>query len=180
MRTTLAAATLLALIPFSASAVDWHLGIGAVAELDGRTPSIGGIKPDTQTAYTVVAGVELGQGFGIEVAGVDLGKARLSNIADAGYRVSGDLWSLGVTWSPDTGPVRPYAKLGWFTRDEKGSALTIAGPRRVDFSDDGLMAEVGGRWFVTDSFALRAGYAWYDFDRRSDGSVQVLAEVHFR
>lgn len=171
---------LLALSPLSAFAADWHIGVGALAELDNRTPSIGGERVETETAYTALGGVRFANGFGVEASYVDLGRAYSIGIADAGYDVDGDLVTLGVTWAPDTGALQPYAKLGWFNRSEDGTALTIAGPRRVDFDDNGVMAELGGRWFVSDSFALRAGYSWYDFDEESDGSAMLAAEWHFR
>lgn len=179
MRLAVATALLLSSLSFSAAAVDWHIGFGAAAELDDRNPTGGFNDTDTENATTAVAGVEVGQGFGVEASWVDLGEFTVNNVADAGFETDGDLWSLGLTWAPDTGALQPYAKLGWFSRSEDGTALTIAGPRRIDFDDDGVMGEVGGRWFVTESFALRAGYAWYDFDNDADGSVQLLAELHF-
>lgn len=171
---------LAALSPLPAVATDWHVGVGGVAELDGRTPRLGAERVDAKNGYTAFGGLRFDNGFGVEAAWVDLGRARSRGIADAGYAVDGDLWSVGLTWAPDTGALQPYAKLGWFSRSEDGIADTLAGPRRVDFDDDGLMAELGGRWFVTRSFALRAGYSWYDFDGGSDGSAKLAAEWHFR
>lgn len=179
MRRLLSSIFLLASMSTSAQAAEWYLGVGAVAELDDRTPNFGSFEPDTETARTLLAGFGLGNDFAIEASYVDLGDAVISPVADAGYAVDGELWTAGVVWSPDTGPLRPYAKLGWFSRSEDGQSLTIAGPSPIDFDDDGLMAELGGRWFITDAFALRAGYARYDFDRDADGSVQVAAELHF-
>lgn len=179
MRNLLLCALALVGVSSSAQAVDWHLGLGAADQLDDRNPAISADGPDAETAITAVAGVEVGQGFGVEASWVDLGEYRVANVADAGYESDGDLWSLGLTWAPDTGALQPYAKLGWFSRSEDGTGQSIAGPVRVDFDDDGLMGEIGGRWFVTESFALRAGYAWYDFEHDADGSVQLLAELHF-
>ena len=118
--------------------------------------------------------------MGLEASYADLGELYLSGIADGGFRTDGDLWAVAVTYSPDTGALRPYAKLGWFSRDENGQAITIAGPRPISFDDDGLTAELGGRWFVNDNFALRLGYSWYDFDGGGDGSVGAAVEWHFR
>jgi hypothetical protein len=179
MRRSLAV-LLLALSPLPALAADWYVGAGALAELDNRTPSFGGQRVDAESAASVFGGLRFDNGFGLEASWVDLGRARVSAIADAGYDVDGDLVALGLTWAPDTGDLQPYAKLGWFSRSEDGTALTIAGPRPIDFDDDGLMAELGGRWFVTPSFALRGGYSWYDFDVESDGSAMLAAEWHFR
>lgn len=174
------AVLLLGLSPLSAVAADWHVGLGAVAELDNRTPRFGGVGVDTETAYSALGGLRFDNGFGVEASWVDLGRARVSAIADAGYEVDGDLLAVGLSWAPDTGALQPYAKLGWFDRSEDGTALTIAGPRPVSFDDNGVMAELGGRWFVSHRFALRAGYSWYDFDEESDGSALLAAEWHVR
>ncbi len=180
MRSALIGTLLMMSVATSASAADWYVGVGVAGELDDRTPAVGGFGADTETARSLLGGVMLGNGFAFEASHVDLGDATVAPVADAGYAVDGRLWTAGLAWSPDTGRLRPFAKLGWFSRNEDGQALTIAGPTPVDFDDDGLTAEVGGRWFVTDAFALRAGYRWYDFDPKADGSVQVAAEFHFR
>ena len=172
---------LLALLPLSAQAVDWHLGAAVADDFDGRTPDFGGPSGvSTETARSLFGGLRFANGLGIEAAWLDLGEASHSAVADAGYRVDGKLWSIGLTWAPDTGDLQPYAKLGWFDRDEDGTFIGIAGPMPVSYDDDGMMAEVGGRWFLTQSFALRAGYSWYDFEPESDGSVLLGAEWHFR
>lgn len=180
MKATALVVCALLLSPLAAAAQDWHIGVGAAGELDQRNGRIGGADIDADNPYTVLGGLSWASGFGVEAAWVDLRDIEASNIADAGFRTDGDLWSLGATFAADTGALQPYAKAGWFWRSEDGSAITIAGPRRIDFDDDGVMAEVGGRWRINDSFALRAGYAWYDFDADSDGSVQVVGEMHFR
>ena len=173
----LALPLLLASLP--SFALDWHVGVGAAAELDGRGPTVAGVEPEAGTAWTLLAGARHRSGFGVELAWLDLGRLEVPGIADAGYRVDGSLFSAGVTYAPDTGPLQPYAKLGWFSRSEDGTALTIAGPRPFELDDDGVMAEVGGRWQFDAAWALRLGYAWYDFDDGADGSVQAVAELRF-
>lgn len=170
---------LLALAPLSAQAIDWHLGVAAHDDLDNRAPSFGGARADTETGRSLFGGLRFQNGFGVEAAWLDLGDATQSAVADAGYAIDGSLWSVGLTFAPDTGPLQPYAKLGWFERDEDGVFIGIAGPAPISYDDNGLMAEVGGRWFATPSFALRAGYSWYDFEPRSDGSAMLAAEWHF-
>lgn len=172
--------SLLALSPLSAQAVDWHVGAAVHDDLDGRTPDFGNSRINTENGRSLFGGLRFENGLGVEAAWLDLGDASQSAVADAGYRVDGRLFSVGLTYAPDTGALQPYAKLGWFDRSEDGTFIGIAGPRPVSYDDDGLMAEVGGRWFVTRSFALRAGYSWYDFAPRSDGSAMLAAEWHFR
>jgi opacity protein-like surface antigen len=163
-----------------AQAVDWHVGVGALDALEDRSLFEPRDGAKGESGVTAVAGLQFGRGFGIEAAWADLGELERSNLADAGYLTEGDLWSLGLTWTTQRGALRPYAKAGLFQREEEGSALTIAGPRRVSDDDSGWMAEAGARWHISDLFALRAGYAHYDFDRGGDGSVQVVAELHFQ
>lgn len=176
---TLPCLLLLALAAPAAQAADWHIGVAAADDYDGRTPDFGA-RIETETARSLFGGLRFENGFGVEAAWVDLGEASQDAVADAGYRVDGTLWSVGLTWAPDTGDLQPYAKLGWFDRDEDGTFVGIAGPTPVSYDDDGMMAEAGGRWFLTQSFALRAGYSWYDFEPESDGSVLLGAEWHFR
>lgn len=173
--------TLLGLVALSpAQAIDWHVGVGAFDALEDRALFEPRDGAQGETAVTAVAGLQFGRGFGIEAAWADLGELERSNIADAGYLTEGDLWSLGLTWTTQSGALRPYGKAGLFQREEEGSTLTIIGPRRVSDEDSGWMAEAGARWHISDLFALRAGYAHYDFNGKGDGSVQLVAELHFR
>jgi hypothetical protein len=165
--------------PLAAQSLHWHAGVGLAGELDGRGPPAG--RPlEAENAGTLLVGATHGSGFGVEAAYVDLGELVASNIADAGYEVDGELWSVGATYAIPLDAFEPYAKLGWFSRDEDGTQLTIAGPRPLRLDDDGVMGEVGLRWRASDAFALRLGYAHYDFEPDADGSAQLMAEWHFR
>ena len=178
VRTALTLSALLIGLSAGTAKAEFYVGIGAADELSDRAPSFGG-RADADTVRNIFAGYNFTDTVGVEATYSDLGDLHLSGIADAGFDTDGDLWSVAVTYSPDTGAVRPYAKLGWFSRDENGQAITIAGPQRINFDDDGMTAEIGGRWFVNDSFALRLGYSWFDFDGGSDGSVGAGVEWHF-
>ncbi len=169
----------LAASPLSASALDWHAGIGIAGELDGRINRLSGERVDGDEGKLFVVGATHASGFGIEAGYADLGRLRASGIADGGFDVDGELWTVGATYTVGDGPFRPYAKLGWFDREDSGTATTIAGPVAFRVDDDGLHAEVGARWRLGERFAVRGGYAWYDFDNGSEGSVQLLAELHF-
>ncbi|GEM_PF-6292891 len=173
------ASLVLAAAPVGAQSLDWYVGLGAAGKLDQRGLDGSPGKPDGETACTAYLGVSHASGFGAELAYVDLGRLRVDNLVDAGYRVDGELWSLGATYRIDLGDVEPFAKLGWFRRQDDGHASTLVGVHRFKVEDDGLAAELGVRWRATEALALRAGYAWYDFDGGRDGSVQVAAEWHF-
>jgi hypothetical protein len=161
----------------AAQALDWHVGVGATGELAERGPH--DFDADGENGYTLLAGARWDTGFGVEAAYVDLGRLTASAILDAGFDIEGELWSVGATYGVRLDRFEPYAKLGWFSREEDGILIGIAGPTPIDLSDDGLMAEVGARVHLGESFALRAGYAHYDFERGGEGSVQLLAEFHF-
>lgn len=163
----------------AAQELSWHIGLGLASELDERAPTTAGGRVDAENAGTVFVGAAHASGFGGEMAYVDLGGASEAGIADGGYDLDGELWSLGVTYAVAFDALEPYAKLGWFTRNEDGVALTIAGPRPFGVDDDGLMGEVGLRWRVTEPVALRLGYVWYDFEPDADGSAQFAAEWRF-
>jgi hypothetical protein len=178
-RAALGIAILFAGLCCSEAKAEFYAGFGAAGELPDRARGITD-NADAETVRSALAGYNFTDTLGVEATYSDLGKLSLTGIADGGFRTDGDLWSVALTYSPDTGALRPYPKLGWFNRNESGRATTIAGPVPIDFDDDGPIAELGGRWFVNDSVAVRLGYAWYHFDRGSDGSVGAGIEWHFR
>jgi hypothetical protein len=157
--------------------LSWHVGIAMGTAMDKRGPY--DFDADADNSRSVFAGATHASGFGVEATYADLGRLHAPGIADGGFDLDGELWSLGATWSLSTGVIDPYAKLGWFWREDDGIALGIAGPTPMRIHDDGVTAEVGGRWRAGDAFALRLGYAWYDFDTDSDGSALLAAEWHF-
>jgi hypothetical protein len=160
-----------------AQSLDWHVGLGVSGELDGRGPP--GFDADADNGRHVVAGVRFENGFGVEAGYADLGELVSPGIADAGFALDGELWTVGATFGWRIERFEPYAKLGWFSREDDGVAISIVGPSPLTLSDDGVMAEVGLRWHVTEPFALRLGYAHYDFETDADGSALLLAEWHF-
>ena len=164
--------------PAAAQSWRWHAGLGLAGDLDGRGPP-GGFPVDAEHAATLFAGATHASGFGVEAAYLDLGRLVASNIADAGYDVDGELWSVGATYAIALDAFEPYAKLGWFSREEDGVGYSIAGPFPLRLDDDGWMGEAGLRWRATDAFALRLGYAHYDFAPDADGSAQLAAEWRF-
>jgi hypothetical protein len=166
-------------LPLAAAAQspEWHVGLGAAGDLDGRGPF--DFDANAENGRTFLVGARWEHGFGVEAGYLDLGQILSPGIADAGFVLEGELWSVGVTWGWRFDRFEPYAKLGWFSREDDGIALSIAGPAPLTVSDDGVMAEAGLRWRVTEPFALRVGYTHYDFERRSDGSALLLAEWHF-
>lgn len=184
MRHALALAALAIPFIFPATAVaaddfSWHAGFGLAAELDQRVLSTPDARVEAEEAVTVFLGATHASGFGAELAYVDLGSVSEAGIADGGYELDGELWSLGLTYTVQMDAFEPYAKLGGYWREEDGVALTIAGPRPFALHDDGLMGEVGLRWRVSEPVALRLGYVWYDFEPDSDASAQYGAEWRF-
>jgi opacity protein-like surface antigen len=172
----LAAAALLCATSASAQELRWHAGLAVADGLEDRGPFD---ADHTDSTRSLFAGATFDGGFGIEVAYVDLQDIDSIGIADAGFHLEGELWSVGATYGRRVGAFTPYAKLGWFTRDEDGVSVGIAGPRPLSISDDGVTAEVGARWHLGDAFALRAGYAYYDFETGGDAHGLLGAEVHF-
>lgn len=171
------AALVLATPAAQAQALSWHVGVGVAGALDDRGPY--NVEADADNGATLLVGAGFGNGFGVEAAYVDLGRVIEPGIADAGFDLDGELWSVGATWTYTLDRVEPYAKLGWFSREEDGTSITIIGPRPLRIEDDGWMGEVGARWRVTEPFALRLGYVHYDFESGADGSAQLAAEWHF-
>jgi hypothetical protein len=174
---TLIAAALALPLVAEAQSIEWHVGAGASGQLDGRGPY--DFDANAENGRNLVAGARWDSGLGVEATYVDLGDLVSPGVVDAGFALEGELWSVGATWGWRFARLEPYVKLGWFTREDDGISISIAGSAPLRVSDDGLMAEAGLRWRVTDPFALRVGYARYDFESEADGSAQLLAEWHF-
>lgn len=162
-----------------ASANGFYGGATIGQELDGRYGDLPG-DLDVDGAAKAFVGWKLADDWSVEAAWHELGDASVVPIADFGFDTSTDGWSLGLRYvAPVDFALRPFAKVGYFSFSEEGETIGIAGPRRFDADDSGLMLEVGGLWSLNDTFVLRAGYEWYDFDGDADGSLNLGAEIHF-
>lgn len=177
---TIACVALLSTISIADATAASFYGGGAVGvELDGRYGDLPSTL-DTDNTAKVFVGWQLADGWSVEAAWHDLGDAAVAPIADFGFDTSTDGFSFGARYVAQIdSPVQPFAKVGYFFFNEDGETISIAGPRRFDEDDRGLMAEVGGLWMVNDTFGVRAGYEWFDFDNGSDGALNLGAEIHF-
>lgn len=178
VRIALAALLSLAFAPL-ASAGDFHVGLRAGSNLDGRLDDqIGAIETDNP--WGGYAGWHINETLALEFAASDLGESERSTIADAGLKLDGALYQLGlVAQIPFADQFHGFAGLGAFRREEDGSAITIAGPRDIDLSDTGGYIELGGRYAFNEQWSLRASYAWYDFDGGSDGNLWGGVQLDF-
>lgn len=162
-----------------AHAEQFYGGAAAGDEFDARFDDFPGSR-DIDSSAKFFLGWNFMDSWSVEGSYHNFGDAACCDrgAADIGIDVEVEGFSLGVVYAPRFERFAPFAKLGWFSADIEGTSLTIAGPRDFDDSDSGLMAEVGLRWFVGESFALRAGYEWFDFEE-SDSAVNLGAEIHF-
>jgi hypothetical protein len=162
-----------------ATAASFYGGAAVGQAFDGRYSGLPG-RLDTDNTAKLSVGWQLVDGWSVEGAWHDLGNASVAPIADFGSDTSTDGYSIGVRYVAQVDfTVQPFAKVGYFLFNEDGETITIAGPRRFDEDDRGLMAEVGGLWKVNNTFGVRAGYEWFDFDNGSDGAFNLGAEIHF-
>ena len=157
--------------------VQWYAGASIAQEYDQRASSFD--SADAENAQGLLAGVRWGRGWGLELAYVDLGELDFGGALSGGFHSEGDLWSLGATFARRFGNIEPYARLGWFSGESETRSTGLPSfPTRRN-SEDGVAAEAGLRWFVTDPLAVRLGWAWYDFDLRAQGRAQLAVEWHF-
>jgi len=135
---------------------------------------------DTDTSYGIYGGWNFHPNWGVEVSYTDLGTSKVVGIADGGFRVDGDLATVGVVYNqPINENFSLLAGVGGFDRSEDGEALTIGGPRRLNLDDSGVYIEVGARFRFNGPLAIRASYQWFDFERDSDGIPTLGAEFNF-
>ncbi|HWT15665.1 MAG TPA: outer membrane beta-barrel protein [Patescibacteria group bacterium] len=165
-----------------AHAVDAYLGAGvtqAPAEDEFRVGPGASFEEDNDPFARFFGGVWINENFAVEAAYHDFGRSQLRGLADVGYDLEADGWSLGVVYEYGDAVWAPYTKIGYFSADIEGEITTIAGPQRINDSDDGLMLEGGVRWTPNDRFSLRGGYEWFDFNDGGDGGLTIAAQISF-
>ena len=163
-----------------AHAIDVYAGATAGQDLDGRFDDAPG-EVDADSTWKVYGGLAFAPGWSLELAYHDFGDASCcgGGISDFGFDADTDGFSAGIVYRLDLERWHPFAKLGYFGADTEGELVTVAGPRDFDESENGAMGELGATFDVSDRFALRAGYEWFDFDGGSDGAFNAGAEVRF-
>lgn len=177
---SLLALALIASLP--AYAVDAYVGVGvtqAPSEDEFRFGPGVTAREQTDPFQRLFGGVWLNENFAIEAAYHDFGTSRVGPLTDFGFDLDADGWSIGVVYEYGDASWAPYTKLGWFTADIEGEVITVAGPVAVNDSDSGVLLEAGVRWTPNDTFSIRGGYEWFDFDGGTDGGLTIAAEITF-
>ena len=166
----------------SAHALDGYVGVGITQAPDANQVRVGPgatLKEDNDAFARAFGGIWINENFAVEAAYHDFGQRKLGPFPDLGYDLEADGWSLGIVYEYGDAAWAPYTKIGYFTADIEGESTTIAGSRRVNDSDDGLMHEGGVRWTPNDTFSLRGGYEWFDFNGGGDGGLTIAAQISF-
>ncbi len=157
----------------------FYLGLRAGTDLDGRFDDVGG-NIDSDTPWGGYAGWRVNDTFAIEFAAATLGESSRRNLADAGFEVDGSLYQLGLAASlPVAERFDLTGGIGAYRIEEDGEALTIAGPRDIDYSESGVYVDVGGRFRLNEQWSLRASYTWLDLDAGSDGNFWGGVQLDF-
>lgn len=162
----------------AAAEVGGYIGARVGAAPEDRFNYHGDI--DSDSPYGIYGGWMFAPNFGIEVSYTDLGTSEVVGIADGGFRVDGDLATLGLIYDYAVNDqFSLLAGVGAFDLSEDGVAFTIAGPRPLNLDDNGAYVEVGARFALTPAFGLRGSYQWFDFDGDTDGIPTIGAEFRF-
>jgi opacity protein-like surface antigen len=118
--------------------------------------------------------------FGVEFGYSDLGTSNRSGAADAGFRLSGALYTLGLLGRASLqDQFSIFGGLGAFNLREDGTSITLIGPRNLDNNDSGFYAEFGGQYAFNDKIGARLSYQWFNFENGSDGTPWLGLEVRF-
>lgn len=171
--------SLLALLPLKAFADSpFYLGLEVGSAMEDRFDELGG-DIDSDNLWGGYGGYRLTDSLAVELHVNELGESSRSAILDAGFELDGTVYSLALVGAfPVHDRVDILAGVGAFRLDEDGQTFTLLGVRNVDSSDSGLMAEGGVRWHLDQTWALRASWRWYDFER-ADGSLIGAVEASF-
>lgn len=175
----LLAISALALSNMSLAQSGFGLGLRGGTELDGRLPKGPGVL-DSDNALGGYVNYFWHQNLGIELAYANLGSSSRSGILDAGFDLDGDLYTFGLVASfPIAERWQLLGGIGGFNLREDGTSVSIAGIRPFDNDDSGFYLEAGSRFDFNESLSARLSYQWFDFDRESDGTPWLGAEVRF-
>ena len=161
-----------------AHAVESYVGFGISQAPDGDLRGFSG-DVDTDPFGKIYGGVYLNDNFSIEGAYHDFGTAKFDGIGDFGFDLDAHAWSLGVRYEYGDAAWAPYTKIGFFDATTKGELITIAGTQRINESENGLLIEGGVRYTPNDTFSIRGGYEWFDFDGGSNEGLTIAAEFSF-
>ena len=139
---------------------------------------------DDDTAWSVFAGVQANDWFGVEASYNDLGRYDESAVIDlTETSIDAELTSYDVmaVLSLPAGPLRVFGKAGvvFWDADVLAQVNPPVGPGlqvRDDDSGNDLGLGAGLELALSDSLALRAEYEWFDIDNTDKvwfGSVGI-------
>ncbi len=171
----LCAATLSAAAPET----PFRAGLRFGADMKDRLPAHSG-SVDTKIPFGVTGGYQFDDIFGIEVGFTDLGRSRAQPIADAGFDLDGQIWTIGGTAEmPLNESITGFVGAGYFDLSEDGTFSGIAGPRPFNNDDSGAYLELGLRLAVLDQLDVRGSYQHFNFDSSAEGTPWLGLEARF-
>jgi predicted porin len=157
----------------------FRAGLRFGADMKDRLPAHSG-SVDTKSPFGVTGSYQFDDTFGIEVGFTDLGRSRAQPIADAGFDLDGQIWTIGGTaaWMLNE-RVSALVGAGYFDLSEDGSFSGIAGSRPFNNDDSGGYLEVGLRLSVSEQLDVRGSYQHFNFDRNAEGTPWLGLEARF-
>ena len=159
-----------ALVSTSVMAEDnFYVGARAGSDLDGRYENF---LPNTRddNSYGATFDWYFHDNWGLELGYARLGELYNAGVADAGYRLDGDLATAGIQYRHPIGDsgFELLSGVGAFDLNEDGTGFGVAGPYTINNDDSGAYVEVGARY----RFESRA----YDFTAELPVDAHGLVE----
>lgn len=144
---------------------------------------------DNENSWRIHAGWQFHENWAVEASYHDFGTAsgQFSPCPEActpdisiSREFSSEAWSLRAAWRLGTQRWQPFVAAGWTWSNTDGHVRGLGSGTGVGYSDsdNGFSAELGMRVLLGESFALRAGYEWFDLDA-SDGAFNLGGEFTF-
>lgn len=164
-------------ISFAQSGFGFGVRVGDT--MDARLPD-GPDAIESRRAFGGYGNYFWNETFGVEFGYSDLGTSQRSGAADAGFRLKGALYTLGLTASaPLQDRFSVFGGLGAFNLREDGTSITIGGLHSLDNNDSGFYAELGGHVNFNEQIGARLSYQWFNFENGSDGTPWLGLDVRF-
>jgi opacity protein-like surface antigen len=164
----------------SAGERGFYLG-GALGEKVSLTSELNLTTSVDDRSYKLFGGYYLGRHFAIELARHDLGTqvCCAEPVLDAGYALEIDAYSLNLVGKLPVHRFDLFAKVGYLFWDRSGTAMTLGGPIRLSEHGRDLMSGVGADINLSNRFAVRLEWEYYDFDFDSMVRLEEDADSFF-
>ena len=118
----------------AASKLPWYFGLRFGDDMDKRLPTSGGGALDSERPLGATFGYNFREHFAVEGSISDLGRSELTGIADGGFALEGNVFTVGIVAQTEVNDGLAARQIA-AGEGELANLLTGCGPKR-DFASD--------------------------------------------